>query len=179
MIPTNRPVPLNIDALIAGLIRDELGLPQNPPQVVTYNSNLEVPANTRIYVVVGYLVKDNYGEGSGYANSPDGTELLNNQQVASANIVTVDAFSVSGEAWDRLNEITMALTGDSAERLAEQNSLQIYRPTDWSDLSAVEASRRLNRYQCQFAVYQSASRSRPVPFMEPKEPFIGKLLVNP
>jgi hypothetical protein len=169
----------DVIALIAGLLREQMGFPLQPPRVFIYNENWKLPQTTVMFLLVSLLNAQIYGAGSGYAIDATGENLMNQQQLARANIVTVDALSESTEARLRLPEVFFALQGDASERLAERYNLSIFRPTDFVDLSGLEASRRLNRFQTQFSVFQSTGQSRQVPSMTAKKPFVGKFLIQP
>lgn len=168
----------DVPALIAGLLRDQLGLPKTPPRVFIYNTNWNIPKATWMFLLVSLLDAPVYGAGSGYGLDPVTHELTETQEMARSFLVTVDAFSQSTEARERLPEIFFALTGDAAERLSEQKGLRIFRPEQWHDLSQVEASRRLNRWQTQFSVYQSSGRRGPVPYMQVARRPIAPILVQ-
>ncbi len=167
-----------LPALIAELLRDQLGIPRTPPRVFVYNTNWDIPKITSMFLSVAILGEDNYGAGSGYGLDGTTHDLIETQQLAQSFTITVDAFSANTEARRRLPEIFFALTGDAAERLMESNNLRIFRPQPFQDLSQLEASRRLNRFQTQFAVYQSAGASRPVPYMQVAKKPVGKLLIE-
>lgn len=170
--------PPDVIALIAALLRDELGMPEDPPRVFIYNQNFNLPKATWMFLVVGLLDVDPFGAGQGYAIGADGETLVERSIVSNSWMVTVDALSVSVEARVRLPEITMALTGDASERLMERANLRIFRPSRFVDLSGLEASRRLNRFQTQFAVFSGSGRTKPVPYMQFPAGTNPKLLVQ-
>ena len=172
--------PRDILATIAALLRSELGLPETPPRVFIYNGNWPLSKETWMFLVVGLLHAPTVGFGQGYATDPTaaGAPLVEQRILEQSMIVTVDAFSVSTEARVRLPEIMFALQGDAAQRLSEQACLSIFQPSDFVDLSGLEASRRLNRYQTQFAVFQGTGSTRPVPSMQVQTKPYPKILVQ-
>jgi hypothetical protein len=163
-------------ALLATLLREELRLPKLPPRVLVYNTNWDIPQTNDLFLVIGILTDDNFGEGQGYSYDPLSQNLVENQIVARSTTYTVDAFSVTTEARRRRHEILFALQGDAAQRLSERHSLRIFRPTPFVDLSHLEASRRLNRYQTQFAVFEGFGLAKSVPIFTP--PFKPEILIN-
>jgi hypothetical protein len=175
-MPAEPPTVPDTIALLAGLLRRELCLPELPPRVFVYNTNWDIPATNDLFLVISMLRDENFGGGQGYSYDPVSQELVENQVVARATTYTVDAFSVTTEARRRRHEIFFALQGDAAERLCERHSLSIFRPTNFIDLSYLEASRRLNRYQTQFEVFEGFGLAKPVPILTP--PFKPKLLIN-
>ena len=157
-------------ALLADLLRSEMGFPTDPkdPRVVIYNTNWDVPNTSHLYVVLGVLSDDEFGGGLSYVNDPV-TGVLNSQQVLERNTTyTVDLVSVTDEARRRRQEVFFSLQGDAAERLSGTYSFRIFRPTPFIDLSQIEASRRLNRWQTQFQVYQGFAQTKAVPSMFPR-----------
>lgn len=166
------PVSADLPALIAKLIETELGFSSASKRVMVYNQRWNIPQTDDLFIVVGVLNEDNFGAGSGYRYDPV-AEQLNNVQILEQSItLTIDAFSKSTEARRRLQEIFFALDGDAAQRLSEQYSLRINRPTAFLDLSHLEASAMLNRFQTQVAVFQGTGQSKAVPSMIPAKPLI-------
>ena len=165
-------------ALIAKLIQTQLGIPDDPPRVFTYNTNWDIPSTNDMFVLVSILTDDDFGAGQTYLADPT-YGLVEQQLLERATIYTVDLFSVSTEARDRRQEVLFALQGDAAERLMESKSLRIFRPSPFVDISAVEASRRLNRWQTQFAVFEGYGCTRRVPYFNMPASSPAELLVNP
>ena len=69
-------------ALLATLLRRELRLPELPPRVLVYNTNWDIPQTNDLFLVIGILADDNYGEGQGYSYDPVAQNLVENQIVA-------------------------------------------------------------------------------------------------
>jgi hypothetical protein len=155
-------------AALAELLRCELRLPEEPPHVFVYNGAWNLPELDDMYLYIGILRDDVFAAGQNYANDPVAEQLVEQQRISRSTTYTVDLFSVSTEARRRRFDVTFALQGDAAERLSEARCLRIFRPSNFTDLSDIEASRRLNRFQCQFDVFESAGQTRSVPFMIPQ-----------
>jgi hypothetical protein len=172
---------VDILPIIGTFLRDQLGLPINPPRVFVYNDNWDIPRTDDMFVVVGELGADNYGQGNGYfpgVKDQEGQQpVMERSIVQQSVIVTVDLWSVSREARLRCPEVIALLQGDAAERLMDQYSIRIFRPDAFRDISKVEASRRLNRFTTHFAVFNGSGFSREVPSMTPTLPV--KITVQP
>ena len=175
----NSAAPACLDTVqeIAGLLREQLCIPANPPRVFIYNSDWTIPKTTDMFLVVGVLTGDPFGQGQGYKSDPVTGGLLETNIVENLLTLTIDAFSVTRESFRRQSEIAMALTGDAAERLMERLSIRIFRPSAFRDLSALEASRRLNRYQRTVDVIEGFGAQRQVPYFT--TPARKALLVQP
>ena len=166
----NPPVTPDTPALLAELIREQLRLPKTPQRVFVYNAPWPLPKTTDLYIVIGILADDDFGGGVIEKIDPATQQLVEQQTIERATTYTVDVFSVSTEARRRRHEIHFALQGDAAQRLSEAHNLLIFRPTAFVDLSEVEASRRLNRFQTQFQVFEGFGQTRPIPSMTPQLP---------
>jgi hypothetical protein len=152
-------------ALIAELIRAQMHLSQDPPRVFVYNSAWPLPDTNDLFVVVGILADDDFGAGLNYAVNPATGDMTAQQVLERTTTYTVDVFSVTTEARRRRHEVHFALQGDAAQVLSEAHGLRIFRPSNFIDLSEIEASRRMNRFQTQFQVFEGFSQTRPVASM--------------
>ena len=157
-------------ALLAELIREQMGIPSKPVRVLVYNSAWELPAVDDLFVIVGVQSDDNFGSTDSLVQDPV-TGALNNQQgLERATVYTVDLLSVTTEARRRRHEVIFALQGEAAQSLSEQYGLRIFRPSQFMDLSEIEGPRRMNRFQTQFTVFEGYGQVRPVPSMTTSGP---------
>ena len=64
----NSAAPACLDTVqeIAGLLREQLCIPATPPRVFIYNSDWTIPKTTDMFLVVGVLTGDPFGQGQGY-----------------------------------------------------------------------------------------------------------------
>ena len=102
-------------ALLAELIREQMGIQSKPVRVLVYNSAWELPAVDDLFVIVGVQSDDNFGSTDSLVQDPV-TGALNNQQgLERATVYTVDLLSVTTEARRRRHEVIFALQGEAAQ----------------------------------------------------------------
>lgn len=164
-------------SLIAGLLRSFMNL--STMQVVVYNQKWKIPADDRLFITVSSVgpVKQ-YGATVDLHDNADGSALQEDVAIASREMLAVDIYSKSQEAANRKEEIMMALASTAAQQLCEQWALKIARiPMTFVDLSSVEGTARLNRYQVTFAVLRTRTKTSLVQFYNqfPKP----KLVIEP
>ena len=172
-------VQANVDTIevLARLLRSELGFPDTPPRVFVYNTTWNIPSEEWMFLVIGMLHDRTIGHSLRYDYSVE-NELVENQATSRLTRFTVDVFSVNYEARRRYPEILFALQGQAAEQVSEKYNFRIGRPTDFLDLSHLEASRRLNRFQTEFTVTEASVRRRNVDYFD-KFSITPEITVNP
>lgn len=159
-------------ALIAGLLRAYMGLEHD--QVVVYNQKWKIPPDERLYVTVSSIGPNRqYGATVGTRLDLENKELVEDVAVASREMIGVDVYSVTQEAVDRKEEVTMALASTACQQLCEQYSIKVARiPLTFVDASSLEGTARLNRFHLSFAVLRTRTKSTPIEsfdeFQQPK-----------
>ena len=165
-------MPLPIDTtetitLLAGLIESELGFNPNDHRVMIYNQKWRIPDKDWMFVVVAYLGTKTFGSKLKYVNDPTDESQQTLSQVQSVNVqelYSIKCFSRDSEARIRNHEIIWALNSTAAQTLCEQNAFRIASlPSSLTDVSEVEASARLNRYDLTVNVLRAYGRTTPVP----------------
>ncbi len=150
-------------SLVVGLLRAYLGLSQD--QVVVYNQKWTLPNDSRLYIVVGSLSQKPYGTSAETRAVPDGAgeKLVEDVSVSSREVLTVDVLSRSQEAVNRKEEVLMALSSQAAQELAEVYAIKIARiPAGPNDVSRVEGTARINRFQYVLPVLRTRTRTTDV-----------------
>lgn len=155
-------------SLIVGLLRAFMGLEVN--QCVVYNQKWVLPNDSRLYVVVGSLSQKPYGtsaETREVVADDETTKLVEDVSIASREVLTIDLLSRSQEAVNRKEEPLMAFSSYAAQALAETYSLKMPRiPTGPNDVSRVEGTAKINRFQYVVPVLRTRTRSADVPFFD-------------
>ena len=150
-------------AILAELFRFELNLPQNPPRVFIYNQPWKIPPIKGLFVEVALLSPMPYAGSLSYDGSGDGLNEV--RTINSRDIYTVDLFSVDESARRNCFRAISALNSTRAQQLCEQYSFKFGTlPTAFQDISEIEATRRLNRYQATFTVLSAETFIQPVDY---------------
>ena len=147
--------------LLRALLVTELNVAAD--RVFVYNSKWNIPADDGLFVLVSFLRGKPYSTGRWYEDTADGLKEI--QEMAVQETYTIDLFSRSAEARDRRNDVLFALNSTAAQQMCETYSMKIGDlPTAFNDLSHIEASARLNRYQLTFNVLRIERRERVAPY---------------
>jgi len=174
--------------LLAQLLIDQLGLNKNPdvPQVFIYNQKWEIPTVDGLFISIALLSEKIFGTSNRQYWSPqDNNGAGGMREEITQNVqetYTIDLFSRDASARQLRFQVVAALHSTEAQQLCEQYSFKIAtQPTSFIDLSEVEASARLNRYQCTLNVLRSYLQDNAIAWFDKFNiPPNGKqLVVNP
>lgn len=156
------------------IIRDFVGLERD--QVVVYNQNWKIPPDKRLYVTVGLLYTKPYGSVRTYEER-DGALVevinLNTQETYDLNIYAYDR-----EALVNKDEVIMALNSTLSQQVQEQFSFKLAKlPTSLKDLSALEGSSNLYRFQADVALLRARRKENVVQYFDKYSN--PSLIINP
>lgn len=135
--------------VVADIIQSEMELGND--RVYLYNQKWRIPPDEGLFVVVGFLGAKAFGAKTEYENDPVTQELVEVQSVNQQETYTVDLFSRDSSARQRKQEVILALNSTFAQQMQEENTFKIANlPSTFNDVSALEATAILNRYQLVF-----------------------------
>ena len=163
---------------LAILLRNQMGGEQD--QVVIYNQAWKLPPDKRWYLVIAYLAGAPYAYSKRYLDTPTTPDqgLVECQSVNVRETYTFTLFSETSEARLRMNDIHFALNSDEAERMMAKHAFRIANlPVSFVDVSEVEATARLNRYESTVNILTVHTRQRNTPFFD-KFTVPPEILVN-
>lgn len=126
--------------LICDIIQDGMSL--NDDQIWIYNQRRAIPQDKRLYVVVGLISSRVYGN-NGSFNS---TTNSNDVGVWIQELISIDLFSYTLEAQERVHEAIGSLQSTYSIQQQELNGMQIAAiPLHITDTSTIEGPAMLNR----------------------------------
>lgn len=137
--------------VIKQILDKEMQMPKG--RVFAYNSNVDLPQDRKLFIVLHYTAKTPYSNNIRYENTPDG--LVEHQTSNFVEDILISLMSVNNEARDRGHEVLMALKSTYSQVLQEQNRIHITTQGDIIDKSFLEATSRLNRFDVRAKVYIS------------------------
>ena len=147
------------DLILADIIQTELGLPSG--RVVAYAENWEPPKDSGIYVTI--QTEPTHVIGSNVTYDP--VAKTETKSVSCAQRLTVNITSRDRSALERKEELVMALTSTYSQMQQDANQVRINREGDIMDLSFIEASKALHRYQVPVKIFYLKSKTSPVTFI--------------
>lgn len=162
--------------ILANLLREEMNGRQD--QVVVYNEDQPLPTDSDWYLMVAFLSGEVYGQSKSYIPTSAGLTESQGQNVKETYSLML--FSSSRLARLLKQEVLFAFNSDRAERLQALYNFKIANlPASFHDVSAVEATARLNRYDLDFNLLVAYSRQRATEYFDQFQNPPKTLLVNP
>lgn len=128
------------DLIIADIITYEMSL--SPERVVIYGQNYEPPEDEEIYVVIKTMNGKPLGNTNKF-NQDTGNE---EKAVSSFNSFEIEITSKNRSAYERKEEILMALTSFYSEQQQELYEFRIFRTNQINDLTFIEGGSSLYRF---------------------------------
>ncbi len=137
--------------IIADILVAQLGL--LPGQIMLTNQKWFIPENQGLYVAIGYVS----GKVIGNTNYsvPTDAGMTEMQQLLMLYQISIDLMSYDDSARVKKELAYMALMSVASEYIQETYNVQVGRiPSAFQDVSMLEESGRLNRYQALISVTQ-------------------------
>lgn len=131
---------MKIDLLVADIITNELQI--NASRVVVYGGNYKAPKDGNLYVIISTRNSRVLGN----TNKFDDNTL---EEVKSTNIfanLEIELTSKNRDAYERKEEVIMALTSTYSIQQQEKNNFKIFRNGDILDLTFIEGTSSLYRF---------------------------------
>lgn len=157
------PEPYELITVLAELIQNQLQLQKG--RVIIYNQKFDIPTDDGMFVAVSFVSDRVFGNNLVYENDPDNeANLVEIHQSHAQEMYEINVYSRDASARLRKHEILWALNSTEAQNLAEQYAFKIgFVPQNFTDVSEVEASARLNRYSFTFNILRAYETRRTVP----------------
>ncbi len=165
--------------VVAALIQDQMDLPED--RVLLYNQKFDIPSIPGVFVSLSILGDKPFGASSEFTSEGTGEDakLIELQGVNVQEIYSIMIYSQNSQARVRRHEVLFALNGVPSQQAQERYNFKIGNlPTDLLDVSEVDGSSRLNRYNLTFRALVSYSRRRSVEYFKD---FTGspEIIINP
>lgn len=148
--------------IIADIISHEMNLP--PERIFIYNDGRTLPKDNDLYIVLYVNRTPPYGSKTEYVETEAGlveVQTLNFQQTIMASAV-----SKSTEARQRAYEVQMAVNSTYAQQMQEKYGCHISRIAPVQDLSFLETTSRLNRFDTTIIVLSAIEKRQVVDYYD-------------
>jgi hypothetical protein len=129
------------DKILADILTVFMAL--DPTRVVLYDENWNPPKDQGIYITI----QTDQTETVGISQEFDGFAGTNESSLSAFQRLTVNITSRDRSALQRKEEVAMALTSIYSQQQQELQQCRIFREGPILDLSFIEASKALHRYQ--------------------------------
>lgn len=142
-------VPQTSMDLLRLIIINQLGL--DPSRVNVYDEKWKIPNDESLEIVLEYRSGKCIANRNNFIST--GSTPTEVQDLNMLEQITVGVFSKNREATQRKEEVLMAILSSFAQGLQEQYAFKIARVGPITDLSALEGTAMLKRYDIDLAVY--------------------------
>lgn len=157
--------------LLRDIIQQEMCLADN--QIYIYAQPNIIPSDMRLFAVIEYKYSKVYSNRN--LNSATVSSLTQEQNVNTQEFLTVQLFSRSFEALRRKEEVAMALKSYYAQTIQEKYSFKLSVNPQILDLSSLEASAMLYRYDIPVVFLSAYQKIKTVAWFQS---FSGQVIVN-
>ena len=152
--------------VVGDILSHELGLDSS--RIFLYNSTRELPKDDKLYLVLEIQGRPPYAVKHEYK-----VKTINNEQVycevTTMNVqetVYVSCVSKDNSARLRAYEVQLSMNSDFAIQQMFKYGFHISQISGVTDASALEASSRLNRYDCQITLLTAYEKVKPVEYYD-------------
>ena len=146
--------------IIKQILDKEMGMPAG--RVWAYNANVDLPKDKDLFIVLSYMSRKPYSNNVRYKGDVENLKEVQTMNVCEEIIISL--LSQNTQARDRAYEVQMALGSTYSQQVQEQNKMHISRLGDVYDVSFVEATSRLNRFDVRCRVIRSYSKIKDIDY---------------
>lgn len=148
--------------IIKQIICTEMEL--EPNRVWAYNSNVDLPTDRNLFVILHYGAKTPISNTVKYVETPDGVE--EHQAINLCEEIFISLLSQNTEARERAHEVHMAFNSTFSRNLQMKEHVHISILGDVFDASFLEATSRINRFDVKIKVFKSYSKIKSVDYYD-------------
>lgn len=154
-------MPSSLD-IIKQILDEEMQMPKN--RVWAYNANVDLPKDSKLFIVLSYGMRKPISNTIKYKNTDEGMEEIQSMNVCEDVIVSL--LSRNTEARDRAHEVHMAMNSTFARNLQAKEHIHISILGDVWDASFLEATSRINRFDCKIRIFKSYEKIKAVDYYD-------------
>lgn len=142
--------------LMCDVIKNQLSLASD--QIWIYNQKINIPKDSRLYVIVSQVSAVQYAAGKKHLFSPTVSSTTHQH---TQETIRIELLSSGTSAIDRAQEVVGALSSDYAEELANANGLRFARiPASVTDTSFLEVTQQLFRTTIEVKVLRAYTQTK-------------------
>ena len=148
--------------IIADILAHEMNL--SPNRIFIYNDGRQLPKDDKIYIVLNVLSRPPYGAKTEYKTINGGLSEVQTLNVRETIIAS--AISKNTEARTRSYEVQMAINSTFAQQEQEKYGCHISRIAPVRDMSFLEETARLNRFDTEITVLTVYEKAQSVDYYD-------------
>lgn len=145
-----------------------------PERVNIYDEKWKIPPDDELFISIEYRNGRTLANRNSFIST--GSDPIESQDVNMLENIIVGVFSRNRSATQRKEEVLMAMMSSYAQSLQEKYAFKISRAGTIEDLSSLEGSAMLKRYDIDLTVYAWYQKLIVPGYIEP--PFTVKVIAN-
>lgn len=149
-------------AILKQILDNYMNMPEG--RVWAYNVNQNLPKDENLFIVLYYRERNPYSNKSRYESTSEGLNEVQTMNVLEDIIIS--CVSQNNEARERAHEVHLAMNSTLSKQLQAQNKIHISITGPVYDASFLEATSRLNRFDCRIRVFRSYETIRAVDYYD-------------
>lgn len=138
-------------------------------RILIYNQKWNLPNKFDIFISLGILTSKPFANRTVYEDR-DEQGFYEVQSLNLMETISVDIFSYNNTARTRKEEVIMAMSSTFSQQKQSEHSFKIgLIPTNFTNVSSVEASKSLNRYNISIPVLSWRKKEKKVEYFDSYE----------
>lgn len=148
--------------IIKQILDNQMDMPQG--RVFAYNSNVDLPKDEHLFIVLHYAQKTPYYNNNEYKTING--EFVEHQRIGLKEDIVISCISKNLEARERVHEVALALNSIYSQTVQEANKMHITTISNITDNSFAEASSRLNRFDVRTKIFASYDKIKNIDYYD-------------
>ena len=148
--------------IIKNILCEEMNLPKT--RVWAYNADVDLPKDSKLFVILHYGERRPISNNVKYVSTDTGLEEHQSMNVAEDVIISLLSRGV--DARERAHEVHMAFRSTYSQQRQAKEHVHISLLGDVYDASFLEATSRINRFDCRVRVFNSFDKIKTIDYYD-------------
>ena len=148
--------------IIKNILVNEMNLPKT--RVWAYNADMDLPKDNKLFIILHYGERRPISNNVKYVSTDEGLE--EHQSMNVVDDVIISLLSRGTDARERAHEVHMAFRSTYSQQRQAKEHVHISILGDVSDASFLEATSRINRFDCRVRVFNSFDKIKTIDYYD-------------
>ena len=148
--------------IIKNILVNEMNLPKT--RVWAYNADMDLPKDNKLFVILHYGERRPISNNVKYVSTDEGLE--EHQSMNIVDDVIISLLSRGTDARERAHEVHMAFRSTYSQQRQAKEHVHISILGDVYDASFLEATSRINRFDCRVRVFNSFDKIKTIDYYD-------------
>ena len=148
--------------IIKNILVNEMNLPKT--RVWAYNADMDLPKDNKLFIILHYGERRPISNNVKYVSTDEGLE--EHQSMNVVDDVIISLLSRGTDARERAHEVHMAFRSTYSQQRQAKEHVHISILGDVYDASFLEATSRINRFDCRVRVFNSFDKIKTIDYYD-------------